>query len=130
MLENGNEMIHFEEYDDKIDITSVVIPINKKYEKYKNLDIEGQNLDIEDVEVKINKVDFIGVINKSDYSYVIRKELVRIYDKFFNSIFSRSDIVSYLGISNSSGTNYINYLLELNIIESVSGQGKGKYKFK
>ena len=47
MSKNGIERIHFEEYDENIDITSVVIPINSKYEKYKNLDIESQNLDIE-----------------------------------------------------------------------------------
>ena len=76
MIENGNEMIHFEEYDDKIDITSVVIPINKKYEKYKNLDIE-------DIEIKINKVDSIGVINKSDYYNCKEKDIKQDFSPCF-----------------------------------------------
>ena len=144
MSKNGIERIHFEEYDENIDITSVVIPINSKYEKYKNLDIESQNLDIESqnldiesqnldiegVEVKINTIDSVEIINKSKLSNSVKNILIKIYDRFFNKIFSRGDIVDALNISNASGTNYINYLLDLNVIEPVSGQGKGKYKFR
>lgn len=31
MMKNGQEMIHYEEYDENIDITSVVMPINSAY---------------------------------------------------------------------------------------------------
>ncbi len=95
-----------------------------------NLDIESQNLDIEGVEVKINTIDSVEIINKSNLSNSVKNILIKIYDSFFNKIFSRGDIVDALNISNASGTNYINYLLDLNVIEPVSGQGKGKYKFR
>ena len=149
MIENGSEMFHFEEYDENIDITSVNIPINTKYIKYasklkylniertnldiesQNLDIESQNLDIEsqNLDIKINSKDIIGIINESKFTQTIKKSLIKIFSKYFNSIFGRGDIVEYLKCSNGSGTNYINYLIELKIIIPVSGKGKGKYRF-
>ena len=56
--------------------------------------------------------------------------LMSIFNQFFNDIFSRIDVTKFLNVSNASGSNYINYLLNLNIIEPVRGLGKGKYKFK
>ena len=142
MIENGSEIFHFEEYDENIDITLVNIPINTKYIKYAsklkylniektNLDIESQNLDIEsqNLDIKINSKDIIGIINESKYTPTIKKSLIKIFSKYFNSIFGRGDIVEYLKCSNGSGTNYINYLIKLKIIIPVSGKGKGKYKF-
>ena len=135
MIENGSEMFHFDEYDENIDITSVTIPINEKFVKYasklKYLNIERTNLDIEsqNLDIKINSKDIIGIINESKFTPTIKKTLIKIYTKYFNSIFGRGDIVEYLNCSNGSGTNYINYLIELKIIISVSGKGKGKYKF-
>lgn len=52
-LKNRTETIYFKEYDENIDITSVVIPINSRFQKYKNLDIQDQNLDIGDIELKL-----------------------------------------------------------------------------
>ena len=86
-----------------------------------NLDIESQNLDI-----KINSKDIIAIINESKYTPTIKKSLIRIFSKYFNSIFGRGDIVEYLKCSNGSGTNYINYLIELKIIIPVSGKGDRK----
>ena len=70
MVQNGSDNIHYEDYDENIDITSVVIPINRKYLEYSNkaigsftksanskkpvsgtekpdLDFDGKKLDIE-----------------------------------------------------------------------------------
>ncbi len=214
MAKNGNEKFHYEEYDENIDITSVVIPVNERYYKYtnldienekfghsdenldienkkfghsdENLDIEGQNLDIGNenldiqnqnldignenldignenldiqnqnlgnknqnldigdekfghsdenldishVKIKINTIDILGIIKESTYSGKIKEILIKIYNQFFNETFGRGDIVDFLKSSNSAGSNYVNYLLDLGILETVYGKGKGKYKFK
>lgn len=157
MLKNGSEKIHFEEYDENIEITSVTIPVNSTFEKYRKLDIEagdldidtqnldiqgrnldigGQNLDIgaykisTGAKVKINTIDCVGTIEDSDYSSGIKSILLSIYNRFFDSIFGRKEIVDYLKTSNATGTNYINYLANIGVIEPVRGLGKGKYKFK
>ncbi len=149
MSKNGSSNICFKEYDENIDITSVVIPINETYSKYAGLDIEAekldigpsnldigpQKLDIDDVvepgtKVKINRIDILGIINDSDYSQNVREGLLSIYNRFFDDTFGRGDIVNHLGVSNATGTNYIHYLENLGIVIEVRGLGKGKYRFR
>lgn len=96
--------------------------MSKKYSNVQNLDIG--------IKVKINNIDIVGIIETSEYSNSIKVILMRIFNQFFNDIFSRIDVTKFLNVSNASGSNYINYLLNLNIIEPVRGLGKGKYKFK
>ena len=96
--------------------------MSKKYSNVQNLDIG--------IKVKINNIDIVGIIETSEYSNSIKVILMRIFNQFFNDIFSRIDVTKFLNVPNASGSNYINYLLNLNIIEPVRGLGKGKYKFK
>ena len=96
--------------------------MSKKYSNAQNLDIG--------IKVKINNIDIVGIIETSEYSNSIKVILMSIFNQFFNDIFSRIDVTEFLNVSNASGSNYINYLLNLNIIEPVRGLGKGKYKFK
>lgn len=105
--ENGSDGIHYQEYDENMDITSIVIPISRKYLQYsyramdlatkdQNFTSKDQNLDFDEEKIKINNVDAIAIINRSTYSDSIRKTLTAIFDRFFSEEFSRSDIVSYL----------------------------------
>lgn len=130
----GSDGIRYQEYDENIDITSVMIPISRKYLRYsyKAMDLaaKDQNLDFGMEKIKINSVDAIGIINRSTYSNSIRKTLAAIFERFFNEEFSRADIVSYLSASKSAGTNYISYLQKLNVVEQVKGKRKGKYRFR
>lgn len=93
------------------------------------LDIGNENLDISTT-IKLNEIDSLGIIKKSTYSLTIKNMLISIYNNFFNTTFGRSDITKLLNISNASGSNYISYLLTLNLIEQSKGKGKGKYHFK
>lgn len=141
MQRNGSERFHFEEYDENIEITSVRIPINKEYVRFQTYDQQERNLDIPETlpdrnqikemeSVKINTIDCIEIIKNSDFSNNIKNTLLDIYKHFFNDIFGRKDLIDYLKVSNASGTNYINHLLSLHVIEPVKGNGKGKYHFR
>ena len=48
----------------------------------------------------------------------------------FNGIFGRSEIMSITGISITAAGNLITRLKKAGLIETVSGYGKGKYRFK
>lgn len=65
----GSDGIRYQEYDENIDITSVMIPISRKYLRYsyKAMDLaaKDQNLDFGREKIKINSVDAIGIINRS-----------------------------------------------------------------
>lgn len=89
----GSDGIRYQEYDENIDIISVMIPISRKYLRYsykamdlavkdQNLDFEGQkttskdqNLDFGREKIKINSVDAIGIINRSTYPIPSGKRL-------------------------------------------------------
>ena len=123
--------------DKKVALKSKNLDIHDENEApmSKNLDIQSlnspskdQNLDI-GIKVKINNIDIVGIINSSEYSNSIKSTLMSIFDQFFNDIFSRTDIIKFLNVSNASGTNYINHLLNLNIIEPVKGLGSMLKRF-
>ena len=46
------------------------------------------------------------------------------------SIFGRQDVISVLGIGKSSASDILNKMLSKEIIEPVTGHGKGRDKFK
>lgn len=48
----------------------------------------------------------------------------------YDTAFGRKDIAGIIGISQTAAGNLINKLKTAGVIESVSGLGKGKYKFK
>lgn len=52
------------------------------------------------------------------------------FEKFgYDVIFGRSAVVELLGLQNSSVSKLLSKLAKAEIIESVSGHGKGKYRF-
>ena len=52
------------------------------------------------------------------------------YDKFgFDMIFGRTAVGELLGLQNSSASKMLAKLLRAEIIEPVSGHGKGEYRF-
>ena len=51
-------------------------------------------------------------------------------EKMLEEIFGRSAVVELLEIRNSSASKFLSKLVWAEIIEPVSGHGKGKYKFR
>lgn len=55
----------------------------------------------------------------------------RLLEEFgFDGVFGRSDAMELLEIKSSRASTLLSNLIQANIIEPVSGHGKGKYKFK
>ena len=96
-----------------------------------NLPIETENLPIETENLPIETENLpIEIIGKSKYKQNVKDKLVQIVKHYHFEIFSRTNISNLLSVSDKSAYNLINYLKELDLIESVIGKGKGKYKFK
>lgn len=56
--------------------------------------------------------------------------IYQMFDKFdFDVIFGRGAVVELLGLQNSSVSKLLSKLIRAEIIEPVSGYGKGKYRF-
>ena len=99
------------------------------------VDIEDAKVDIGDVKVDIQdrKVDMESVLSEkgSDFSVKTTVHIHRLFEKFgFDEVFGRSAVMELLELKGSGASKLLSNLVQANIIEPVSGHGKGRYKFK
>ena len=92
------------------------------------VDIENEKVDIQD-----KKVDIESVLSEkgSDFSVKTTVHIHRLFEKFgFDEVFGRSAVMELLELKGSGASKLLANLAQAEIIEPVSGHGKGKYKFK
>ena len=77
--------------------------------------------DIEDIKPDIEKMFRPKTVS----------HIVRLYEAFpKQAVFGRLDVMKIMDIRPSRASELLKKLVECGIIEPVSGQGKGKYRFK
>lgn len=70
-------------------------------------------------------------VKESGYSIKIKNNIMVLYNMIGTEIFGNARIMDILKCSESTATTYIKRMHEeLEIIVSVDGQGKGKYRFR
>ena len=92
------------------------------------VDIENEKVDIQE-----QKVDIESVLSekRSDFSVKTTVHIHRLFEKFgFDEVFGRSAVMELLVLKGSGASKLLSNLVQADIIEPVSGHGKGKYKFK
>ena len=99
------------------------------------VDIEDTKADIENAKVDIQdrKVDIERVFSEkgSDFSVKTTVHIHRLFEKFgFDEVFGRSAVMEILELKGSGASKLLSNLVQADIIEPVSGHGKGRYKFK
>ena len=99
------------------------------------VDIGDRKVDIENekVEIQDKKVDIESVLSQkgSDFSVKTTVHIHRLFEKFgFDEVFGRSAVMEILELKGSGASKLLSNLVQADIIEPVSGYGKGKYKFK
>ena len=99
------------------------------------VDIGDTKVDIENEKVNIQdtKVDIESVLSEksSDFSVKTTAYIHRLFEKLgFDGVFGRSAVMELLELKSSGASKFLSNLLQADIIEPVSGHGKGKYKFK
>ena len=97
----------------------------------KKVDIDAEKVDIQnqkqDIDAEKSDID-IG--KTKGFTVKTVNYIQKMFDAFgTDHIFGRSDIVRLLGLRDSSASSLLAKLLKVGIIETVSGYGKGKYKF-
>ena len=81
----------------------------------------------------ILKVDIESVLSEkgSDFSVKTTVHIHRLFEKFgFDEVFGRGAVMELLELKGSGASKLLSNLMQADIIEPVSGHGKGKYKFK
>ena len=99
------------------------------------VDIGDAKVDIGDAKVDIQdrKVDMESVLSEkgSDFSVKTTVHIHRLFEKFgFDEVFGRSAVMELLELKGSGASKLLSNLVQADIIEPVSGHGKGRYKFK
>lgn len=86
----------------------------------------------EKVDIEGAKVDIESVLSAkgSDFSVKTTVHIHRLFEKFgFDGVFGRSAVMELLELKSSGASKFLSNLVQADIIEPVSGHGKGKYKF-
>ena len=100
--------------------------------KNRNLHISGL-LNEEKVDIQSEKVDIESMISAKDNEFSVKTmvHIHRLFDGFgFDGIFGRSAVMELLELKSSGASKLLSNFVQADIIEPVSGHGKGKYKFK
>ena len=97
------------------------------------VDIRDKKVDIESVLSEKSSDFSVKILSEksSDFSVKTTVHIHRLFEKYgFNEVFGRSAVMELLGLKESGASKLLSKLVRTDIIEPVSGHGKGKYKFK
>ncbi len=84
------------------------------------------------VDIESEKVDIESLLSQKGTGFSVKTivHVHRLFDRFgSDGVFGQSAVVELLALQSSSASKLIAKLLQVGIIEPVSGQGKGKYRF-
>ena len=92
------------------------------------VDIQDLKVDIRALKVNVENI-FSGKCN--NFTVKTTVNIHRLFAKFgFDEVFGRSAVMEILELKSSGASKLLSNLVQADIIEPVSGHGKGKYKFK
>ena len=107
--------------------------LNEKNELHnRNLHISGLLNDTK-VDIQDKKVDIESVLSEKGRNFSVKTKvhILRLFEEFgFDEVFGRSTVMELLELKGSGASKLLSKLVQADIIEPVSGHGKGKYKFK
>lgn len=114
--------------------------LNEKNELYnRDLHISGlltsEKVDIESkkVDIRSGKVDIESALSVKgkDFSPKTAIHVRRLFERFgYDKVFGRSAVMEVTNLKKSGASKLLSNLVQADIIEPVSGYGKGKYQFK
>lgn len=79
--------------------------------------------------IEIEK-DLLTLLNENKVTAKTKKNIISLHKEFgMEKIFGRSDVVNVLDITEKPASTLIKKLVDLRLVESVHGLGKGKYRF-
>lgn len=97
------------------------------------VDIRGEKVDIqgEKVDIQTPKVDIHIMLAEKKFSGKTISHIEKLFEIYgFQDIFGRGSVGEILGIKPSGASKLLAKMVQAEIVEPVSGYGKGKYRFK
>lgn len=97
------------------------------------VDIQGGKVDIQGrkVDIQTSKVDIHTMLAEKKFSGKTISHIEKLFEIYgFQDIFGRGSVGEILGIKPSGASKLLAKMVQAEIVEPVSGYGKGKYRFK
>lgn len=120
--------------DEKNELHNRTMHVSGKFNNLQKVDIEDIKVDIDDTKVDIEKVKkeielklLRGEVQLKNKTITYILTLYETYGQ--NQIFGRTQVENVIGVKSAMASRLIKLLLDNDIIEPVSGHGKGKYRF-
>lgn len=111
-----------------------VILFNLNYgTEVENIDFETKNLDFEtkNIDFEAENIDFKHCIEDLKLNKPTKENILIMFSEYgFEKAFNRTDIVEHTHLSLAAASILINKMKNFDLIEAVSGQGRGMYRFK
>ena len=97
------------------------------------VDIQGGKVDIQGrkVDIQTSKVDIHTMLAEKKFSGKTISHIEKLFEIYgFQDIFGRGSVGEILGIKPSGASKLLAKMVQAEIVEPVSGYGKGKYRLK
>ena len=108
-------------------------PTHEVYDKF-NPDVTKLTIFIKKLPLKDenlgNNISVPNIIDELKLKQDVKNNLKTLYNYFKDEVFGNINIQEQLVVNKNTATSYIKILIDNNLIEPVTGHGKGKYKFK
>lgn len=83
------------------------------------------------VDIENTEVDIESTLLEKNLSIKTANHVRKLFEKFgYDEVFGRSAVMKVIDLKQSGASKFLSNLVQKDIIEPVSGHGKGKYKFK
>lgn len=122
--------------DEQNELHNRAMHVTGIYKDYQRVNIGEENANIETEKVNIQdekaNIDVFQMYSEEIKGFTLKtvEHIQAIFDEFgTESVFGRSDVQQIIHLGNTRVSTLLKELVGAKLIESVSGQGKGKYKF-
>lgn len=117
-------------YSDEMQFTVTLYNLNYTEKAKTGLSPEKPDIEAEKTRHSLEKQDIETKLNDLNLASKTKKYILDIFTAFeYDCIFSRADIINITKLSNASASELISKMKTAELIEPVSGMGKGKYRF-
>ena len=97
------------------------------------MELQKWTLELQKMDIETSKVDIETRLAEKTLNFSTKTIMhIRVlYEKFGDcQFFGRGEVMELLGLKSSGASKIISNMVQADVIEPVSGHGKGKYKFK
>ncbi|MFI3213769.1 MAG: Fic family protein [Eubacteriales bacterium] len=115
--------------DEQHELYNRAMHVSDIYKDYKKINLESKNANIE---AEKTSIDILQIYGEQTKGFTLKRvEYIQLmFDEFgIEDVFGRTDVQRIIPLGNTRASALLKKLLEVKVIESVSGQGKGKYRF-